>query len=193
MKKYALSGLIVFLLVAAIFAAGCMVSEKNNSSTQIPSTMTSTATARTSSPSSSGTTTSRDATVEKFVDETHNELMKKDYNLQTWDVKWLNNTMVKMTYSVKLNAGSAVLTLDQTKTLLRLKSTEAATAYLDSLDRAGYEQSKETYPGGGFYDKAVGHNPTVFRMYQKQSDSKVYSLAQLDDTILYAETSVTKG
>ncbi len=192
MKKYALTGLIAFLLVAAVFAAGCMISEKNNNSTQTPSTFTSNATAQTLSPSSSDTVISHDATVEKFVNETHNELVK-NFSLQAWDVKWVNSTMVNMTYRVKINAASTVVTVDQSKIIVRLKSTDEATAYLNSLDRTGYEQSNEAYPGGGFYDKVVGHNPTIFRMYQKQSDSKVYSLAQLDDTILFAETSVRSG
>jgi hypothetical protein len=102
--------------------------------------------------------------------------------------------MVNMTYSVKKEiAPSAVVTLDQSKIIVRFKSTDDATAYLNSLNRTGYEQSNDAYPGGGFYDKAVGHNPTVFKMYQKQSDSKIYSLAQLDDTIVYADTSVRSG
>jgi archaellin len=192
MKKYALSGLIAFLLVAAVFAAGCMIGENNNSSTQTPSTLTSNVIAQTSSLSSSDKMISHDTTVEKFVNETHNELVK-NYSLQAWDVKWLNSTMVNMTYSVKINAPSTVVTLDQSKIIVRLKSTDEATAYLSSLNRTGYKQINEAYPGGGFYDKVVGHNPTIFRMYQKQSDSKLYSLAQLDDTILFAETMVRSG
>ena len=191
MKKYALSGLIAFLLVAAVFAAGCMISSNNNSSTQTPSTLTSNATAQTSLLSSSDKMISHDATVEKFVSETHNELLK-NYSLQAWDVKWLNSTMVNMTFSVKINAPSTVVTLDQSKIIVRFKSTDDATAYLNSLNRTGYEQSNDAYPGG-FYDKVVGHNPTIFKMYQKQSDSKIYSLAQLDDTIVFAETSVRSG
>ncbi len=192
MKKYALSGLIVFLLVAAVFAAGCMIGEKNNSSTQTPSTLTSNATAQTSSLSSSDTMISHDTTVEKFVSETYNELVK-NYSLQAWDVKWLNSTMVNITFSVKKEiAPSTVVTLDQSRTIVHFKSTDDATAYLNGLNRTGYELVNLTYPGG-FYDKVVGHNPTVFKMYQKQSDSKVYILYQVDDTLVYAETSYRSG
>ncbi len=192
MKKYALSGLIAFLLVAAVFAAGCMIGEKNNSSTQTPSTLTSNATAQTSSLSSSDTMISRDATVEKFVSETYNELVK-NYSLQAWDVKWLNSTMVNITFSVKKEiAPSTVVTLDQSRIIVHFKSTDDATAYLNGLNRTGYELVNLTYPGG-FYDKVVGHNPTVFKMYQKQSDSKVYILYQVDDTLVYAETSYRSG
>ena len=147
MKKYALSGLIAFLLVAAVFTAGCMIGEKNNSSTQTPSTLTSNATAQTSSLSSSDTMMARDTTVEKFVSETYNELVK-NYSLQAWDVKWLNSTMVNMTYSVKKEiAPSTVVTLDQSRIIVRLKSTDDATAYLNGLNRTGYELVNLTYPG----------------------------------------------
>lgn len=192
MKKYALSGLIAILLVTAIFAAGCMTSEKNKSSTQTPSTKTANVTAQTSSLSSSNTMISHDTTVEKFVSEIHNEVVK-NYSLQAWDVKWLNNMMVNITFSVKKEiAPSTIITLDQSRIIVHFKSTDDATAYLNGLNRTGYELVDLTYPGG-FYDKVVGHNPIVFTMYQKQSGSKVYILYQVDDTLVYAETSVRSG
>jgi hypothetical protein len=192
MKKYALSGFIAFLLVAAVFAAGCMTSLKNNSSTQTPSTLTSKATVQTSSLSSSDKKISHDATVEKFVSEIKNELVKNS-SVQAWDVKWLNSTMVNITFSVKKEiAPSTALTFDQSRIIVHFKSPDDATAYLNGLNRAGYELGNLTYPGG-FYDKVVGRNPSIFKMYQKQSDSKWYYLYQLDDTLVYSETSVRSG
>ncbi|MGB8311890.1 MAG: hypothetical protein WCE81_08500 [Halobacteriota archaeon] len=49
MKKCALSGVIAFLLVVTVLAAGCMTNVTNKNSTQTLSTSTSNVTAQTSS------------------------------------------------------------------------------------------------------------------------------------------------
>lgn len=74
MKKCALRGVIVFLLVVTILAAACMIIETNENSTPTLSTSTSNVATQTSSTSPSNATIVRDATLEKFVSETQKEL-----------------------------------------------------------------------------------------------------------------------
>ena len=163
-----------------------MTNVTNKNSTQTLSTSTSNVTAQTSPISSSNATTVRDATLEKFVSDIHNEL-QENYTLLAWNVKWLNGTVVTITFTVKKEVESTWVTFDQSRTLMHFKSIGDATAYL-SLNRAGYESVADAYPGD-FYSKVVGHNPTLFKWYQKQSDQKINLIYQLDDTIVIAETS----
>ena len=191
MKKRAISGVIAFILVVTVLTAGCMTSETNKNSTQAPSTMTSNVTAQTSSISPSNATIVRDATLEKFVNEIHKEL-QENYTLLTWNVKWLNGTIVTITFTVKKEVESTWLTFDQSRTVIHFKSTSDATVYLNGLDLVGYESRADAYPGG-FYSKVVAHNPTLFKWYQKQSDEKIHYIYQLDDTIVISETSTFKS
>jgi uncharacterized protein YcfL len=187
MKKCALSGVIAFLLVVTVLAAGCMTNETNKNSTQTLSASTSNVTAQTSSISPSNATTVRDATLEKFVNEIHKDL-QENCTLLAWNVKWLNSTIVTITFTAKAEVNSTWITFDQSRTIIHFKSTGDATAYLNGLDRAGYESRAVAYPGG-FYSKVVGHNPTLFKWYQKQSDQKMNYIYQFDDTIEIAEVS----
>jgi hypothetical protein len=187
MKKCALSGVIAFLLVVTVLAAGCMTNETNKNSTQTLSASTSNVTTKTSSISPSNATTVRDATLEKFISEIHKDL-QENFTLLAWNVKWLNGTTVTITSTAKIEVKSTSKTFDQSRTIIHFKSTDDASAYLNGLDRVGYESVAYAYPGG-FYSKVIGHNPTLFKWYQKQSDQKSNYIYQFDDTIEIAETS----
>jgi len=176
----------IFISVT-VLAAGCMTNVTNKNSTQTLSTSTSNVTAQTSSISLFNATTVHDATLEKFVSEIHKEL-QENYTLLAWNVKWLNGTVVTITFTVKKEVESNWITFDQSRILMHFKSPGDATAYLNGLNRAGYESVADAYTGD-FYSKVVGHNPTLFKWYQKQSDQKINLIYQLDDTIIIAETS----
>lgn len=79
-----------------------------------------------------------------------------------WNVKWLNDAIVTIAFTIKKEVDSNWITFDQSRTIMHFKLTGDATAYLNGLNREGYESRADAYPEG-FYSKVVGHNPTLFK------------------------------
>jgi hypothetical protein len=154
MKNFTAVGVMATLLAMVIVAAGCTTTTTNQTSTFTPSTTAATSAA------------SRDAFLEKYVNQLYNNVQKDyRYTLKAWDVNWLNSTTVHVVLTFENKTSQEVV--NENMTIMHFKSTDDATAYFNSLNKTGFTLYRNIYKGGVYQD-VTGHAPVPYKQYLKE-------------------------
>jgi hypothetical protein len=133
-----------------------------------------------------------DAVLEKFVAADYNNTAR-NFTISAWEVKWINGTAV--TIHAEGRGKNENGTVSTNKTITRLASLNASTAFIGSYNLTGYAQVQTANENVTLYTQAIGHNTTVFRVYEKtsQSDSSstVATVTQFDEFVVISSTTTT--
>jgi hypothetical protein len=133
-----------------------------------------------------------DAMLEKFVAADYNNTAR-NITISTWEVKWINGTAVTVHAEGRWKNGNN--TVSTNKTIMRLGSLNASTAFVKSYNLTGYAQVQTANENVTLYTQAIGHNATVFRVYEKTSQSSsssaVARVTQFDDFVIISSTTTT--
>ncbi len=143
------------------------------------------------SPSASPTTL-HDAALENYLNALQ-QVEQQNYTIKAWNVSWKNDTTAELAFIAQKQTSLSNTSISTKVELIHFASPDAATEYINSLNKTGYSLSSTVYQQGGAYDKARGHAPTVFKEYQRNSDEAFFSvsvdkIAQYDD-IVWISTS----
>ena len=130
-----------------------------------------------------------DAVLEKFVAADYNDTAR-NVTISTWEVKWINDTAITVHSVGRLKGANN--TVSTNKTVMHLESINASTAIFRSYNLTGYAQVQTATENATLYKQTVGHNATVFTVYEKNSRSvsslTVARVTQFDDIITISNT-----
>jgi hypothetical protein len=172
MKKYPI--IIPALVIAIILVSGC-TAPANNTTTQ----------------TAGAAGQSHDAFLEKYVNETYRFFSSQsDQDLWAWDVTWHNATTVNVIFV--LQNKTAEYADSNNRTIIHFNSTSDATAYFNNLNRTGYVLAATFYSDGP-YQNTVGHKPAVYKMYEKDIGTKIYTITLMDDVVFIDEITQISG
>jgi hypothetical protein len=111
----------------------------------------------------------------------------------SWHVRWVNSTTVDI-HAVALYGPPNVI-VTHNRTVMYFPSTDAATAYLNAYNLAGYVPSNPTTEQSSVYATALGHPPSVLEVYGKMSgdlsSSRYLQVEQADNLVLITDSTVT--
>ena len=146
---------LAFVVVGAVLAAGCTSPFSNNTS-PTPSTAT-------SQPSKQ-----HDAFLSQFVSSLYGQF-KNGPTLISWDVKWRNATTVNVQLQYNLTATTSI---NDNQTIIRFKTIDDATNYVQSLDKSGYVLTTNvtSLQAEQAYRLVARHAQTVHEEYHKNHD-----------------------
>jgi hypothetical protein len=178
MRVWCLVGLTALLLVGGVLSAGCTAPSAN-----------------TSSPSPSATAQAaeqRDPLLENYVNSLHLELGGS--TLSSWQVTWENGSAV----NVQLQKEDAVLhrNVTENQTILRFKSIDEASNYVNNLDKAGYVATANvTSIETKVYQGITGAAPTVYKDYVqiKIAGPTYNNIKQINDIVVLQSVSLAKA
>lgn len=193
-----LAAVIILVIVASLCVSGCTSSTNSNqaasstpyAASSVPITTPSQTPTLTQTPAASVAPT-HNAVLEQFV-TAQRSYAAQNGTIRAWQVTWLSINEVNIQAATHQEQPSATAYINRTVTIF--PSTEAATTYLNSYDLTGYILSYTVFPSGPT-ESALGHQPTVFKVYEKTSDELGihYSnqVEQADNFILVSDLRVT--
>ena len=163
---------ILLLVVVSLFAAGCTTNTTSNTN-QTPS-------------ASESSTAAHNATLENYLATYKNGTYSdKNTTVKAYEVTWINSTSARVEQTV-LNKTRNV-TVNVVTTVIIFPTTQAATNYLNAINKTNYSLASTQYPSGGAYQIATGHAPTVYKAYEWNegnpfniSEYKQHAIQQLD-------------
>ncbi len=175
MNKSYWASFLALVVVGAVLVAGCTSPLSNNAS-PTPSTAT-------SQPSE------HDAFLSQFVSSLYGEF-KNNTTVISWDVKWQNGTTVNVQLEYNLTATTSV---HDNQTIIRFKTTDDATNYVQSLNKSGYVLTTNvTSLQYKAYQLVARHAPTVHEQYTKIAiQNPAYDSIKQIDNIVTLETLST--
>jgi hypothetical protein len=164
---------LALVVVGAVMVAGCTSPLSNNTS-PTPSTTT-------SQPSEQ-----HDAFLSQFVSSLYGEF-KNNTTVTSWDVKWQNGTSVNVQLRYNLTATTSI---HDNQTIIRFKTIDDATNYVQSLNTSGYVLTTNvTSLQYKAYQLVAPHAPTVHEEYTKITiQNPAYSTIKQIDNIVTLET-----
>jgi hypothetical protein len=137
---------------------------------------------------------SHDALVETFVAADYN-YTARNVTVEAWEPRWLNATTVNIVATGTLKVNNT--TMYSNRTVTRFSSMEAATAYVGRQNLSGYVVAQTANESAKVYELATGHPPTVFKAYQRTSQSAnnvtTAEVTQCDDIVVTGNTTLTAG
>ncbi len=165
---------IICTTVAAIVIAGCTSPLTNPS------------------PSASKATSLHDAALENYLSALQ-QVEQQNYTIKAWNVSWTNSTTAELEFIAQKQTEVSNTSIYTKVELIHFASPDAATDYINSINKTDYSLSSTAYAQGGAYDRARGHAPSIFKEYQRSSDEAFFSvsvdkIAQYDD-IVWVSTS----
>lgn len=165
---------VILITIVALAIAGC------TSSTNNPS------------PSTSQATTLHDAALENYLNALQ-QTEQQNYTIKAWNVSWKNSTTADLEFTAQKQTTLSNTSIETTVELIHFASPDAATDYINSLNKTGYSLASTVYEQGGAYERARGHAPSVFKEYQRNNGESFFSvsvdkIAQYDD-IVWVSTS----
>jgi len=169
---------LALVVVGAVLVAGCTSPFSNNTS-PTPSTAT-------SQPSEQ-----HDAFLSQFVSSLYGEF-KNNTTVTSWDVKWQNGTTVNVQLEYNLTASTSV---HNNQTIIRFKTIDDATNYVQSLNTSGYVLTTNvTSLQAKAYQLVARHPPTVYLEYTKIAiQNPAYStIKQIDNIVTLEKLSTTR-
>ena len=170
---------LAFVVVGAVLAAGCTSPFSNNTS-PTPSTAT-------SQPSEQ-----HDAFLSQFVSSLYGQF-KNSTTLISWDVKWRNATTVNVQLQYNLTATTSI---NDNQTIIRFKTIDDATNYVQSLDKSGYVLTTNvTSLQAKAYQLVARHAPTVHEEYTKITIQNLAydSIKQIDNIVTLETLSTSRS
>lgn len=176
MRAHCLAGLIALLIVGGVLSAGCAAPSANT----------------TPSPSATAQAAEqRDPLLENYVNSLHLELGGNA--LSAWQVTWENGSAV----NVQLQKEDAVLhrNVIENQTILRFKSIDEASNYVDNLDKTGYTATANvTSIETKVYQGITGATPTVYKDYVqiKLAGPTYNNIKQINDIVILQSVSLAK-
>jgi hypothetical protein len=167
---------LALVVVGAVMVAGCTSPLSNNTS-PTPSTTT-------SQPSEQ-----HDAFLSQFVSSLYGEF-KNNTTVTSWDVKWQNGTSVNVQLQYNLTATTSI---HDNQTIIRFKTIDDATNYVQSLNKPGYVLTTNvTSLQAKAYQLVARHAPTVHEEYTKITiQNPAYDSIKQIDNIVTLETLST--
>ncbi|MGD0716898.1 MAG: hypothetical protein ABR979_02380 [Halobacteriota archaeon] len=169
---------LAFVVVGVVLVAGCTSPFSNNTS-PTPSTAT-------SQPSEQ-----HDAFLSQFVSSLYGQF-KNSTTLVSWDVKWRNDTTVNVQLQYNLTASTSI---NDNQTIIRFKSIDDATNYVQSLNTSGYVLTTNvTSLQAKAYQLVARHPPTVYQQYTKIAiQNPAYStITQIDNIVTLESLSTSR-
>ena len=137
--------------------------------------------------------TSHDALLEKFVAADYN-YTARNVTVKAWDARWVNATTVNVEATGTLKANNNT-TMHSNRTLTRFSSILAATTYVGRQNLSGYVVAPTANESAKVYQLATGNPPTVFKAYQRTSQSAnnvtTAEVTQCDDIVVTGNTTLT--
>lgn len=170
---------LAFVVVGAVLVAGCTSPFSNNTS-PTPSTAT-------SQPSEQ-----HDAFLSQFVSSLYGQF-KNSTTLISWDVKWRNATTVNVQLQYNLTATTSI---NDNQTIIRFKTIDDATNYVQSLDKSGYVLTTNvTSLQAKAYQLVARHAPTVHEEYTKITIQNLAydSIKQIDNIVTLETLSTSRS
>jgi len=170
---------LAFVVVGAVLVAGCTSPFSNNTS-PTPSTAT-------SQPSEQ-----HDAFLSQFASSLYGQF-KNSTTLISWDVKWRNATTVNVQLQYNLTATTSI---HDNQTIIRFKTIDDATNYVQSLDKSGYVLTTNvTSLQAKAYQLVARHAPTVHEEYTKITIQNLAydSIKQIDNIVTLETLSTSRS
>ncbi|MGB9370824.1 MAG: hypothetical protein WCB79_02675 [Halobacteriota archaeon] len=137
--------------------------------------------------------TSHDSLLETFVAADHN-YTARNVTVKTWETRWLNGTSVNVVATGTLKANNNT-TMHSNRTLTRFSSIAAATTYVGRQNLSGYVVAPTANESAKVYQLATGNPPTVFKAYQRTSQSAnnvtTAEVTQCDAIVVTGNTTLT--
>jgi hypothetical protein len=174
-KSYWTLFLALVVVGVVVLVAGCTSPLSNNTS-PTPSTAT-------SQPSE------HDAFLSQFVSSLYGEY-KNNTTVSSWIEKWQNGTAVNVQLQYNLTATTS---MTDNQTIIRFKTIDDATNYVQSLNKSGYVLTTNvTSLQYKAYVLVARHAPTVHEEYTKITiQSPAYDTIRQIDNIVTLETLST--
>ncbi len=146
------------------------------------------------SPSISQAQSLHDAALESYLNALQ-QVEQQNYTMKTWNVSWKNSTTAELELTAQKQTSLSNASIRTKVDLIHFASPDAATEYVNSLNKTGYSLSSAAYEQGGAYDRARGHAPTIYKEYQRNSDEAFFSvsvdkIAQYDDIVLVSASTL---
>ncbi len=166
---------VLSLVVASLLVAGCTTSTTSNTN------QTSRAT-----PS----TAIHNATLEKYFAALKNVTnADKSKSVTAWEVTWINSTTARLEYAWHTNSNYTSYSANQT--YIVFPTTQAATNYLNAMNKTVYNLTSTQYSSKGVYQNATGRAPATYKDYtwnegnpSNLSEYSRHEIAQLDNIIV---------
>jgi len=155
---------VLLLMVASLLIAGC-----------------------TTSPTSS--TITHDAFLEKYV-ATYKNVSYSDSSryIKAWNLAWINSTSACLQYTYFNNSDNTAWDYDEI--IIVFPMSQAATQYLDAMNKTAYTLCSTEYAGGGAYQEITGHAPQIYKDYTynegnplNTSEYRLHEIVQLDNIV----------
>lgn len=123
------------------------------------------------------------------------QLEQQNYTIKAWNVSWKNSTTADLEFTAQNQTISSNVTINTKVELIHFASPDAATDYVNSLNKTGYSLENTTYQQGGAYERARGHTPSIFKEYQTNSGESFFSvsvdkIAQYDDIVVVSTSKL---
>ncbi len=171
-----LLALMVLVMVASLSVAGCTT----NNSNQTPSAAT-----------------QHNAVLESVVSSQKADTYRGGAaHVKAWQVTWLNDSSVNVQSAIS----AANITISSNDTLTAFPTTDAATAYLKSLNLSQYHIVSTDYRNKndsvlGTFTNVTGHPPTTYVHYMPKGFdlSAGGSITQFDNYVSVTTGSLTFG
>ncbi len=167
---------VILITIVALATTGCM-SPTNN-----PSASTSQATAL------------HDAALENYLNALQ-QIEQQSYTIKAWNVSWKNSTAAELEFTAQKQTPLSNTSINTTVELIHFASPDAATDYINSLNKTDYSLASTVYEQGGAYEHARGHAPSVVKEYEKSNGESFFSvsvdkIAQYDDIVLVSTSTI---
>jgi hypothetical protein len=173
-----ITAIAVLLLVGtSLLISGCTTSTTN----QTASATTSTA-------------TQHDALLEEYLAAYKNELYSdKNESVKAFEIMWINSTSARVETTMHDKTGD--LTMNGVLKFIvfpRIPPFQAATQYLDAMNKTAYRMSSTMWISGGLYEKVTGHEPLIYKDYSySERNQFIHEIAQLDNIVVVSTWEIS--
>jgi hypothetical protein len=162
---------VLLLVVASFLVSGCTSNTTNQTTSTTPNAAT------------------HDAFLESYLAGDKNmSYADKNYTQKAWEVTWINSTSARLeqTYQNK----STNKTTNEVGTYIIFPTTQAATNYLNSLNKTAYSLANTLNSSATGYKTITGHFPQTYKYYEWNegnpfniSEYKQHYIVQFDNLI----------
>jgi hypothetical protein len=91
----------------------------------------------------------------------------KNKSISAWDLTWINSTSARLQRTVTYTNGSnANRTISWDDSYIVFPTSQAATDYLNAMNKTAYSLASTEYSGGGAYEQTAGHAPQIYKTYE---------------------------
>ncbi len=166
---------VILIIIVALAIAGCTIPTNNPS------------------PSASQATL-HDVALENYLTALQ-QIEQQNYTIKAWNVSWKNSTTADLEFTAQNQTTVSNATIYTKVELIHFASPDAATDYVNSLNKTGYSLENTTYQQGGAYERARGHAPSIFKEYQTNSGESFFrvsvdKIAQYDDIVVVSTSKL---